>query len=311
MNATPFLPGYRRTKLRRVTIEVTTWCNLKCQGCMRTILTERGQWADRHMSKELFARVVGNLPEATLGMLLGIGEPTLNPDYVDLCRIAKASGKFDTIFTHSNGLARDPEHYVELMEAGLGGFYISIDSLTPEIAALTRAGTRTDKLVERLRRMRELGLPVAVAMVVSRTNLHDAATTLRRFAELGVTMVSIGKLIGWEGGLDALDEDGCRTLTEIVEGVRRDCPQMPLSYADGAERIAPHCVAPWIDPAVNVDGYLTPCCVSFDPDTLGRINLGETSFAEAWDGPSVQTFLERYVTEKPSFCRGCVADNRP
>ena len=262
------------------------------------------------MPKETFARILDNLPPSELGILQGVGEPTLHPDYAELCRIATRSGKFDALYMNTNALARDPDLHVELKEAGLTGFYVSVDSLTPEVAARVRAGTDTEKLAGRLRRLRDLGLPVAVALVVSRANLHDITATLRALRDIGVTSVNIGRLIGFEGGLEPLDRAERRALAGILDEVRRDCPDMPISYFDEPERIAPYCVAPWLDPAVNVDGYLTPCCVNFDPSVFGGIDLARVSFAEAWNSAAVQDFLRAYIAEKPSFCTNCIADNR-
>ena len=310
MNASTFVPGRRPPKLRRVTIEVTTWCNLKCPGCLRTILDEQGHWSNRHMPKDIFARILDNLPPSELGILQGIGEPTLHPDYAELCRIATRSGKFDALYMNTNALARPSELHVELKEAGLTGFYVSVDSLTPEVAARVRAGTDIVKLARRLRELRDLGLPVAVALVVSRANLHDVATTLRGLRDLGVTSVNVGRLIGFEGGLEPLDRTERRTLAGLLDDVRRDCPDMPISYFDDPERIAPYCVAPWLDPGVNVDGYLTPCCVNFDPSVFGGIDLARVPFEEAWNSAAVEDFLHAYIAEKPSFCNNCIADNR-
>jgi MoaA/NifB/PqqE/SkfB family radical SAM enzyme len=310
MDASLFVPGRRPPKLRRVTIEVTTWCNLKCPGCLRTIKTAQGLWSDKHMPKEVFARILDNLPPADLGILQGIGEPTLHPDYAELCRIASRSGKFDALYINTNGLARDPEHYLELKEAGLTGFYVSVDSLTPEIAARVRAGTNVEKLAGRLRRLRGLDLTVAISMVVSRENLHDVGVSLRALRDLGASSVNVGRLIGFDGGLEPLDQDERKALVGIVAEAQRDCPTMPISYFNDVERIAPYCVAPWLDPAVTVDGFLTPCCVNFDPDVFGGIDLSRVSYAEGWDSEAVQNFLRAYITEKPSFCNGCIADNR-
>lgn len=52
------MPGQPPERLRRVTVEVTTWCNLECPGCLRTQGFAAGSWHNRHMSVETFAQVV-------------------------------------------------------------------------------------------------------------------------------------------------------------------------------------------------------------------------------------------------------------
>lgn len=305
-----FLPNRRPLKLRRITIEVTTWCNLKCVGCLRTIRSEKGDWINSHMALATFSRILDNLPGAGVCNLQGIGEPTLHPHYMDLCRIAKASGKFDSLYANTNAIQRDPDYYLALLEAGLTGFYVSVDSLTQEIADIVRAGTDVEKLKSRMSRMAALGIPVSAAMVVSKMNFCDVAVTLRSFHELGLTSALISRFIDFEGRGWALDLQERKRLAEIVEQAKKQCPGMAIAYYDEGERIAPFCVAPWFDPAINVDGYLTPCCVNFDPKTFDYQDLASKTFEDAWHSEPVQRFLESYIQTNPAFCHGCLADVR-
>lgn len=71
------------------------------------------------------------------------------------------------------------------------------------------------------------------------------------------------------------------------------------------------CDAPWTGPAVTVDGYLTPCCVMWDPATLGYINIADISVEAAFALPSFQRFLAGYLQRAPGFCGGCQNNARP
>lgn len=310
MSVSPFVPDYHPSKLRRVTVEVTTWCNLKCPGCLRTIQENQGRWFNKHMTKDLFYRVVSNLPKAEIINLQGIGEPTLHPDYLEFCKIATSSEKFDHIYMNTNGLARDPEYYLELKEAGLTGFHLSVDSLTQEIANRVRTGTNVQKLAQRIRRLRDLGLAFSVAMVVSRANLRDVTTSLRALHDLGVSAVNMVRLIDFQGDVEPLDADDCARLEDIVAAAKIECAAMSIAFHNTPERLAPYCVAPWLDPGVTVDGYLTPCCVNLEPTTLGGINLGDITYEEAREFPSFREFILSYVEENPPFCQGCFCDCR-
>jgi hypothetical protein len=67
----------------------------------------------------------------------------------------------------------------------------------------------------------------------------------------------------------------------------------------------PLCTSPWLDPGVSVEGFLTPCCVHLNPDTLGRLNLAEKSFAEVWQSDGMRNFMSAYVQSPPDFCATC------
>ena len=49
-------------RLKRLQIEITTGCNLRCGGCQRTIGMEEGTWRNAHMPVARFAAVLNNAP---------------------------------------------------------------------------------------------------------------------------------------------------------------------------------------------------------------------------------------------------------
>ncbi|WP_054773807.1 SPASM domain-containing protein [Methylogaea oryzae] len=54
-----------------------------------------------------------------------------------------------------------------------------------------------------------------------------------------------------------------------------------------------------------MDGFMMPCCMHWDPQTLGHSNLSETSFAQAFGSQPVQAFLDGYMRTSPNFCARC------
>ena len=72
--------------LNMVVVEVTTYCNLKCSGCVRTIMTDEDEWSNKHMPVEDFRKVVDALPAAKLFVPQGIGESTMHPKIVEIGR---------------------------------------------------------------------------------------------------------------------------------------------------------------------------------------------------------------------------------
>jgi MoaA/NifB/PqqE/SkfB family radical SAM enzyme len=79
-------------KLDMVVVDITTYCNLKCAGCVRSILVENGSWKNRHMSVENYRKLVDDLPPATLFCPQGLGEPTMHPQIVEIIKIASDAG---------------------------------------------------------------------------------------------------------------------------------------------------------------------------------------------------------------------------
>ena len=69
-------------QLRRLQIEVTTYCNLFCKECSRTMGLNAGTWVDNHLSQAKFERLIEHSLPAEILVLQGVGEPTLNPDMI-------------------------------------------------------------------------------------------------------------------------------------------------------------------------------------------------------------------------------------
>src|ERR1700744_2426131 len=134
------------TRLRRLQIEITTGCNLRCAGCQRTLGMAAGTWGNAHMAMSRFAAILANPPPADTVILQGIGEPPLPPDLPALVAAARQCGKFHAISFNTNGLVREHEYYRALRDAGLNHVSVSVDSLDPATAELARGGTDCERL---------------------------------------------------------------------------------------------------------------------------------------------------------------------
>ncbi|WP_420430172.1 radical SAM protein [Kordiimonas sp.] len=301
------------TELGRVTVEVSTWCNLSCVGCIRTIDIQKNQWTNRHISVEVFRNVVANLPPAKLLVMHGIGEPLLHPQYKELVTIAAESRKFGSLHCNTNALAKPTSLYGELQFAGLTNFNVSVDSLNPVFAERTRAGTDTEKLTTRLAAFQNEGLRFGITMVASKKNLLDIPSTLQLLSEVVKCNVFIQCYIDHDDGDAGLSLEDTVLLEQWLAELRPRLPELKIYFSSKyveKKTALPMCMAPWFDPGVTVEGYLTPCCVEWDPSVLGYQNLGKQGLPEIWHSPAFQKFLAAYTTQSPIFCRNCSEDVR-
>lgn len=302
-----------RPRASSLTIEVTSHCSLQCVGCARTLAKAAGTWQDRHMSAELFARIRDHLPPLDRLTLHGIGEPTLNPNYPSIVAMAAATGRFAVIGANSHAMARTSDYYRRLIELGLNELYVSVDSLTQEVADRTRTGTRVNLLRRRLEAFAAMGLPVFITLVASRFNLHDVPTTLDTLNRIGAFPVSVQEFVDLglpEGCLSTGDR---RALGALLDEGDSRWPRLSISRTLS---LATHwqapaiCADPWSGFGVTVDGYLTPCCLMWDPAALGYLNLGTLSLESALESAAYCSFLSAYLSSAPSFCDGCQKNTR-
>jgi MoaA/NifB/PqqE/SkfB family radical SAM enzyme len=307
-------------RLQMLIVETTTLCSLKCAGCLRTRSKVIGKWLDRHMTAVRFQKIVDHSPPSESICVQGIGEPTLNPDFLEIIRIARASGKYNSIFFSTHGLARDVAYYRRLIEAGVTHFRISVDSLVDENAQRLRAGTDVDKLRRRITEFAEHRLPFGVTITISKHNLPEVPGLLQIFNEIGqVHHFQVGMhnfIYNDEGNEGAPDYSSWVLDFADIQHIQECLPQWSsrfsnlnleyVEYYDGAsDAEVGICDAPWTQAWVGVDGLWGICCFYPNPSVLGFTRIEEIPFEQAWRSKKAQDVLQKYSIASPSFCDRC------
>lgn len=308
------------SSLRRLQIEVTTFCNLMCEECSRTIAINKGEWIDKHMTLEEFKRLVRNSPPAEILVLQGVGEPSLNPELVEITRFARDTGRFKHITLNTNAVTRSMDYFRELKEAGLGYVCISVDSLNDEIANLCRYGTKTDKLKTRIREIyKEFGTLV-ISVVGSQLNYFDLPQTLFELNRIGEDIhpdrqfvVEVVPVIDYKDQTsnqphNSLSSDETRRLSDILKLLAPKLPRLHAHVNAGVvtnNKQGQICGRPFVSPYITVDGFMTPCCTTFDPGHYQHTNLHFMSMDQAWRSPPVQEWLRSYHARGHPICEGC------
>ena len=292
-------------KLSMVVVEVTTYCNLKCAGCVRTIMDEQNTWSNDHMPVERFQRIVDSLSPAEIFIPQGIGESTMHPHIVELIRIASQSKKFDRIEINTNALVRTADFYGELFDAGLSGLTVSVDSLDTGLIDRVRAGTDIAKLETRLREFAER-FPdrIGVRVTVSRWNMGHLAKLLSRLSELGRFNVWLQPFfdMGNGGGVLSAEEAGkleARLLEQSGEFQNLNITVEPFLPSQEV------CRSPWKSPAITVDGHLKPCCMILHQEDIHFGDVQAVPFNELWHSTEVEAFRAEFALRSPSCCSRC------
>ena len=119
-------------------IEPTNRCNLKCPLCH--VGSGKLRRESRNLTLEEFEIILNKLPSTVRVLQLwNQGEPFMNPQFLDMVRMAKDRG-FHTItstnahFLHRNGTAES------VVASGLGELVVSLDGVTPDTYQSVRQG---------------------------------------------------------------------------------------------------------------------------------------------------------------------------
>lgn len=296
----------------RFQIEITTDCNLKCAECPRTVGIAEGNWNSRHMPIEEFRQLVNHAPYASVAVLQGVGEPTLHPQFEEFISIIKSSGKFQFIALNTNALTRSIDYYRRLFDLGLTTLSISVDSLDQKIASLCRLGTKVDKLKKRISDLAAISANITISMVASKLNFSDIPETLTWLNNTGRFLVEIQPAIDYKKDnhqTNSLSRDEIVTLVKNILAMKNNIPNITLGFPPSMQMLdassPAKCNRPFLAPYVTLNGFLTPCCTTYDESLYGYTNLIKEDIGVAWRRPAVSDWLQSYVQKTPDICNGC------
>jgi len=133
----------RLPDVRKLYIETTTSCNLRCRTCMRNA------WGDpeAQMSMGTFQHLVASLdglPDLKRVVFGGFGEPLIHPHIIEMIEAMRKRALAVTIST--NGLLLHPPISRELVRLGVDRLVVSVDGVKPETYAGIRGAILSEVL---------------------------------------------------------------------------------------------------------------------------------------------------------------------
>ena len=319
LHARPFIPLY-------VKLKVFYGCNLKCEMC--------NHWRETReppVPSDRFHEVLTELAElGTKKVHISGGEPMLRPQVPQMIAQASALGIKVTMTT--NGTLIDKATAKRLVEGGLRGVNISIDSpvrkMHEKIRGVEGSFKATTKAVELFRRYKHKGkLTIRINTVVSRTNYQTLEALPDLALDLGADGINLipvddhcGEILSMRKkdialfnqeiapkiaeralalGLIVSDEDAFpfgRTDSEVRLG-------RTGRYAFGYYDQHP-CYAPWTHALIDFNGNVYVCCMTRERiPPLG--NIQTQSFKEIWEGAAYRKIRLQMHPPALAACRRC------
>ncbi|MBI5286153.1 MAG: radical SAM protein [Deltaproteobacteria bacterium] len=274
---------------------ITKRCNLRCSHCYLDASELAGSG---ELSTQEALRLVDEIADInphTMLILTG-GEPLLRGDTLDLAGYATRKGL--TVVIGSNGTTLDDTVVSRMMEAGVKGVGVSLDSVGPSyhdrFRGLPGAWERTDKGIDILR---QHGLDFQIQVSVTKDNIKELPQIIEYSHRKGARAVNIFFLVCTGRGQEVTD-----ITPSQYEGVLRYIAEAEREYEGRMmvrARCAPHFlrVASEINPDSSVLKGATSGCIAgahyFRITPVGDItpcpympikagNIKERGLAEVW-----------------------------
>ena len=299
-NSSP-LASTNYKNLRRISIVLTTFCNLKCVWCHRE---EKHVKDAGYLSKNLhYDSLMKLLPQLKGFDVLtwgGLGEPMLYKHFYEVTKEARKY--FKIVKTTCNGTTLVEKNIIKLKNSGLNFLEVSIDGFDNE-ANMRLRGAHEGKIIKNLESLSEnTSIPLQINTVVSEENydsLWDAVSKLKNvkniimlhtiplfmtkhMQELGIKELDIKKykklLIKWSEDIKKLNLPW--ELSPDLNQIDHD----PVTYMKENHNI---CFTPYEDPTINIDGEIVPCSRL---QHLGLGNVFKDGFNKVWNGEKMQSF---------------------
>ena len=342
-NITPFvtptpnldLPNDGRTvddfKPYLVALNLTKRCNLRCAHCYLDATTKAGGGSDELTTEECY-RLIEQISEVNRGCLLVItgGEPLVRPDILEIARFAVGLG-FMVVFG-TNGMLIDDRMAKELVDIGVMGVGISIDSLEPkkhdDFRGLKGAW---DGAVAGIEACKRNGLQFQVHFSAQPMNYKELPNVIDWAYELEAKVLNVFFMVCTGRGEELTDitpvqyEDVLGYLVDCQNKyknmlIRARCaphfkrlayekdPDSPITKAQGY--MGGGCLAGTNYARVTPNGDLTPC--PYMPLSAG--NIRDKSFVDLWERSEIfDSFRFPHLKGKcgdceyTEICGGCRA----
>lgn len=152
---------------RQVSIALTNACDLKCTHCYASKQSAR-------LSKEQVKRWMTELDEAgCFGVGFGGGEPTLHPNFVELCQFGqRETGLAISLTTHGHTLS---ERLVCQLEGAVNFMRISMDGIGETYERIR--GRSFEKLLQNLTLLKGR-IPFGINYVVNQNTINDLSEAM-------------------------------------------------------------------------------------------------------------------------------------
>ncbi len=306
---------------------LTRRCNLECAHCY--IAAGPRESATSELDTAECLRIVDELLAVNSApmLILSGGEPLLRHDLAEIAGYASERGA--TVVVGTNGTLLTDERIAALKAAGVRGFAVSIDSLTPRYHDNFRHGKGSlDDTIAALGRLRAQRLDFIIQTTATKGNRAELERVAQWSAEQGAVAFNCYFLVatGRGAGLsDLAPAEYEAVLADLARWqrdyrgrmmVRAKCAPHFMRHVHAADPDSPilnyetRCPCGTQYCRITPDGKLTPC--PYLPEAAG--DLRAQSFGDIWrSAPLFQTIRAGTLggkcgrCEYRKLCGGCRA----
>jgi radical SAM protein with 4Fe4S-binding SPASM domain len=283
-----------------VMIEPTDRCNLKCPLCH--VGSGKLKRSPRNLSLDEFRTILDKLPHTVRVLQLwNQGEPFMNPQFLDMVRLASNRGYHTITNTNAHFLNQDGTAQA-VIDCGLDELVVSLDSVDPQTYQSVRQGGDLPTVLAGVKKVATAkadsgaAAPHISAQCLLLKQVEPHLTDVKHTAEqLGADRVL------WK-----------TTQVLSLDEARQVLPQNHNLWRykiRGNELVTKRrwegCLRTWFSTVILCDGSVVPCCFDKDGEYIMG-NLLTQDFQRIWHGDRYMDFRHKTMRRRVfPMCLNC------
>jgi MoaA/NifB/PqqE/SkfB family radical SAM enzyme len=294
------------TALRRISIVLTTQCNLKCVWCHREEKHVKDSgYLEKKLHKDKVKKILPELKGFHVLSWGGLGEPLLNKDIYELTKEARKY--IPIVKTTSNGTTLVKKNIPKIIDSGLNYLEVSIDGFD-NAANMKLRGSDENVIIENLIEFSDKSsIPLQINSVVSEENYESLMLAVDKLKDVknivclhAIPLFMTKHMI--ERGIEKISNSNfLKLLNRWENDIKKYKLNWELSPNQAETSFDPViflkekyniCFTPFEDPTINVDGNIVPCSRL---QHLGLDNVFEKGFKSVWNGEKMRTFRKEQL----------------
>ena len=231
------------------------------------------------------------------------GEPYLNPDFLNMVKVASENKIYTTTSTNAHYL--NDENARKTVESGFDRLIISIDGISQDVYESYRKGGHLDKvlfgtqnIVNWKNKLKSTTPYVIFQFLVVKPNEHQIEDVKQLAIDMGVDEVKFktAQVYDYKDGNDLIPEN---------ERYSRYKKNANGKY-ELKNNMDNHCWKLWHSCVITWDGNIVPCC--FDKDASHPMgSLISQSLPEIWNNLQYKNFRSTIIRSRKEIdiCKNC------
>lgn len=314
-----------------IDLEITTACQLNCSYCARTFM----KVSPKHMTFQMFRRILNASPNVIAVNLVGLGEPLLHPELERILQDLNKRKIRTSLVT--NGMGLDRKKAEVLLKNGLSSLTFSLDSTDHSIFKKYREGADLSVILDNIRGFMALRkkivnseMTVSIFAVLQEDTLAGLGALAEFAASVNIPAIVVSDLNFLENKNKSISSSSTRNnlLKKLLDQMREVASRgvvllgpnildsvniaddWPTSIIKKPEQILKkknpthqNCLAPLRTLVVRVDGNTNYC--NCTPETSAG-NFTSKTLEEIWWEKGYQRFREKlFIGPVSDCCKVC------